>query len=206
MITSLVSFYLVFVILLALAIFLLSLLNRLPSLRIVIISAVMLLVLPAIAGYFYVYYFSSIPEVIVPNVTGIPFEFAREKLENAGLHARLAGTVYEMKFQEGYVISQKPEEGRKVKLGRAVSLMVSSGKRRVITPNLLGRNLSQAEAVLNAAELVIGEIKKEVNPELPEKTILAQEPLPGEEVEINRQVDLLVSILSLDEQSTSETE
>jgi serine/threonine-protein kinase len=206
MITAYINIYLVFIILLALLLLLLAVKTGLPSPRTLIFFIIMLLVVPMIGGYFYLSYFNPIPELIVPKATGLPFELARERLEAVGLRARLAGSVYEMKYQEGSVISQKPEEGRKVKLGRTISLMVSSGKRRVSVPNLLGRNLSQAEAVINAAELSIGEIKRENNPELPEGTILAQEPLPGEEVEINSRVDLLLSSLSESQPATDEVE
>jgi len=193
MITTYLSLYLVFVIFVTLIISLIVLRLRLPSPRLIVILMVVFILSPLIIGYFYVTYFSSIPEVVVPDVTGMMVDAAKEKLEALDLQAKLAGSVYEMKYPEGYIVSQRPEAGRRVKVGRIVSLMISSGKRKVTVPNLLGRPLSQVDTVLSAAELQLGEVRSERNLEAPEGTVLAQEPLPGEEAEMGKAVDLLVS-------------
>ena len=159
----------------------------------VFILIFLVVVLPSMAGYFYMAYVDSLPETVVPDVKGIALDQAKEKIEAHDLRARLAGSVYEMKYPEGYVVSQRPESGRRVKIGRVVNLMVSSGKRKVTTPNLLGRPLFQADEVLFAEGLQVGEIKRELNAGVPEGSILAQEPLPGEEVDTGRRVDLVVA-------------
>lgn len=161
-----------------------------------IILLLLFIFLFLIGGYFYLAYFNSLPEVVVPDVTGLPLEAAREKLEESDLRARLAGSVYEMKYSEGAVVSQRPEGGRKVKVGRVVNLMVSSGRRKVVVPNLLGRPFSQADAVLSAVELQLGEVRQEKNIAVEEGTILAQEPVPGEEVGMGSSVDLLIATTS----------
>ena len=105
----------------------------------------------------------------------------------------MTNLLWEMKYQEGQVASQRPEAGRKVKAGRVVNLMVSAGKRKIAVPNLLGRPVEQAEAVLSAAELMLGEVKREQSRDAREGAVLAQEPLPGEEIEIGTKVDLLIA-------------
>lgn len=193
MIITYLSLYLILVIGAALLVTLVVLKSKLPSLRLIIILICLFVLLPLLIGYFYLAYFDSLPEVVVPDVTGINFDSAKEKLEALELQAREAGSVFEMKYPEGCVASQRPEAGRRVKVGRTVNLMISSGKRKVAVPNLLGRPLSQADTVLSAAGLQLGEVRMENNRDLSEGTVLAQEPLPGEEAETGRMVDLLVS-------------
>ncbi|HVN67598.1 MAG TPA: PASTA domain-containing protein, partial [Candidatus Sulfotelmatobacter sp.] len=133
------------------------------------------------------------PETIVPDVTGLTFDQAQEKLAAVEIKARAAGTVFDLKFPEGRVVSQRPEPGRVVKVGRVANLIVSSGAKKVPVPDLLGRMYTQADAVLSAAELKLGQVRFEKNAGAAEGTIIAQEPLPGEEVVIGGVIDLLVS-------------
>ena len=193
MVTVYLSIYLIFVIAVTLIISLMVLKLKLPSPRLIVALILLFILSPLIVGYFYLSYFDSLPEVVVPDVSGMTFEAAKEKIESLGLQARPAGEVYDARHPEGRVASQRPEAGRKVKAGRTVNLMVSSGQRKVATPSLLGRNLSQADAVLSASGLQLGEVRSEQNQEAEEGTILAQEPLPGEEAVAGSRADLLVS-------------
>lgn len=185
--------YLVFVLVFALLMSWIVLKLGKYSPRGIFILIFFVVILPSMAGYFYMAYIDSLPETVVPDVRGLTLERAKEKIEEQDLRARLAGSVYEMKYPEGYIVSQRPEGKRRVKVGRVINLMVSSGKRKVITPNLLGRPLFQADEVLFAEGLQVGEIKRELNTGAPEGNILAQEPLPGEEVDTGRRVDLVIA-------------
>lgn len=193
MFSTYLSLYLVFVIVVSLIVSLLVLKLKFPSPRLIIALIMLFIASPLVFGYFYLMYFNSLPETIVPEVTGLSLTEAKEKLEAVDLQARMAGSVYESKYPEGAVVSQRPEGGRRVKVGRTVNLMLSSGKRKVVAPNLLGRTLSQVDAVLSAAELRLGEVRFERNQSVDEGIILAQEPLAGEEVEMGGSVDLLVA-------------
>lgn len=193
MITTYLSLYLVFIIVIALVISLIVWRLHLPSPRLVISLLLLFIVSPLIVGYIAIIYFDSLPETIVPEVIGLTWEQAQAKLEEADVRPRLAGNVYEMKYPEGSVVSQRPEAGRRVKVGRVVNLMISSGKRRVKVPDLIGRPLTQVQAVLLAAGLQVGQVREEKNQEVASGAVITQEPLPGEEVETGRLVDLLVS-------------
>jgi len=156
-------------------------------------SIIFILMLPALFLYLYVAYFSPLPEVVVPEVKGLASMEAMVKLEALGLKPQIAGQVFDMRLTEGQVTSQRPEAGRKVKSGRVVSLLTSSGKRKVVVPNLLGRSKAQVEVVLAAKNLMLGTVEGEVVQELEPGQVLTQAPLPGEEVEIGTLVDITVS-------------
>jgi beta-lactam-binding protein with PASTA domain len=130
---------------------------------------------------------------VVPDLTGLPLEEAVEKLESLDLEGRFAGSLFNMDYPEGSVVSQQPEGGRRVKIGRMVNLLTSSGKRKVNVPNLLGRPSIQAEAVLAAEGLFLGVVIADFVPELDPGIILTQNPLPGEEAEAGSSVDITVS-------------
>ena len=131
MIAGYLSLYLIVVIVASLIVGLLAARLKLPSPRLVVTLFIILVVSPLVAGYFYLVYFGSLPEVIVPTVTGVSLDVARERLEAVNLRVREAGQVYEPKYPEGIIIYQRPEAGRNVKIGRIVSLMVNSSESKV---------------------------------------------------------------------------
>ena len=193
MIAGYLSLYLIIVIVASLVVGLLAARLKLPAPRLVVTLFVVFVVSPLVVGYFYLVYFDSLPEVIVPTVTGVSLDVARERLAAVNLRAREAGQVYEPKYPEGIIIYQRPEAGRNVKVGRIVSLMVNSGESKVPVPNVIGQLLSQAGGVLQAAQLHQGEVRWEKNLGQAEGAILAQEPMPGEQAVLGSKVDLLVA-------------
>lgn len=193
MLVNYLSLYLVFIIVFSILISLIFLRLKFPVPHIIIPIIIIIVLLPAVIGYFYVTYFASIPEVTVPDLTGMSLAKAFERLESLELRGRHAGSVFDMKLPEGHVVSQRPEGGRRVKVGRVVNLLTSSGKRRVMVPNLLGRSAVQAEAVLAAKGLLLGELSEDFVPELDPGIILTQTPLPGEEVDVGSYISITVS-------------
>ncbi len=205
MLITYLSLYLVFIMAVSIVVSLLVLKLKLPAPHIFIPSIIIIILLPAILGYFYVTYFTSIPEVVVPDVRGAQLEHALAELESLNLAGKHLGNVFDAQHPEGYVVSQRPEAGRMVKVGRRVSLLTSSGKRKVVVPNLLGRAADQAEAVLAAKNLFLGEVEKEFVSELDPGIILSQDPMPGEEVETGTRLSITVSdIEGLDSIGTEE--
>lgn len=193
MVTGYLSLYLGFVIIISLIVGLLVLRLKLPSPRLVITLLIIFIVSPLVIGYLYLIYFDSLPEVTVPDVTGVSYDVAKDRLEADNLTARQAGSIYEAKYPEGFVVSQRPEAGRNVKVGRIINLMINAVSSKVPVPSLLGKPLSQVGAVLQAADLQQGDVRREKNTGQEEGTVIAQEPMPGEEAGTGSKVDLLVS-------------
>jgi serine/threonine-protein kinase len=193
MLVEYLTIYLVFIIILAILAIFLVLRWRTFNFKLIVPLVIALVGLPAVFVYCYSIYFDSIPDVIVPNLTGTRLETALAKLEEMKLHSRHAGTVFDMKYAEGVVVSQRPEAGRRVKLGRTVSLLTSSGKRRIAVPNILGRPLEQAAAALESRGLLLGRTSYDYVPELDPGIVLTQSPLPGEEVDVGSFIDITVA-------------
>ena len=199
--------YLLFIIVVSLTVSLIVYRLKVPSPKLIIGLIMFLIISPLVVGYFYLVYFNSMSEMTVPDLTGLRLEEAVKKLEAMGLRGNEVGSVYELRYPEGSVVSQRPEGGRKVKSGRIVNLMVSSGRRKVTVPSLIERSLNQAEEILAAGELQLGRIALELHPGIGEGTILEQDPVAGEEVGMGTPVNLTVSTsFEVIIQQTSEVE
>jgi beta-lactam-binding protein with PASTA domain len=122
----LLVFYLLFIILVALSIAYLSsrLHFRFQARFLIIILAV--IISPVIISYFLLSYLYPLPETTVPDLDGFTEEQAVKKIREAGLLPHI-----EKKYPgEDYVTFQRPEAGREVKEGRAVTIII--GKPRSI--------------------------------------------------------------------------
>lgn len=85
----------------------------------------------------------------VPDIKGMPYDKALEKLENDGFEVVLSDSVYDNNSRPGTVIDQNPKVGAKVKNGRAIYLTVNAFSARAVTiPNLTDVSLRQAQAIL----------------------------------------------------------
>ena len=193
MLINYLSIYLIFIFVIALVVGALVLRLKFPAPQIVIPAIMVIIVSPLLFGFFYIFYFTSLPEVTVPELKGLSLEEAQDKLREVRLRARHAGDVFETSVAQGHVVSQRPEAGRKVKVGRVVSLLTSSEKRKTTVPNLLGRSVEQARAVLSAKGLELGDLSLDLAPEMDAGIVLAQIPLPGEETDMGLAVDVTVS-------------
>jgi serine/threonine-protein kinase len=185
--------YLIFLIIFSAAVSILVIKLRLPAPRLVIPLLILAIIAPLAGYYFIESYFSSIPIVVIPNLTGESLEQAGARLSKLGLTLEEAGDVYDPTLSVGTVVSQRPAAGKKVKAGRTIKLFLSSGTRKVLVPNLLGRPADQVEVVLLAEGLTLGKIEEDDSLETNSGIILSQNPLPGEEVAAGTSVEVSVS-------------
>lgn len=193
MLIAFLSGYLIYLILACLLIILVIVRTKLPVIRLVLLATLGLLVLPAVAGYFYVVYIDALPSVVVPDLRGIDLAQAMEKLGQLQLNGVLAGSTYDMQIPLACVVSQQPEAGRTVKVGRRVKIVTSSGKKRIPAPNLLGKSVSEAEEILKAQGLTIGLVESNYSAEMDAGLIILQLPLPDEEIESGGRVNLTIA-------------
>ena len=116
--------YLVFIIIAALMIAGLISWLRIKLQKRIIFLILIIIAAPVILSYLILSYFAPIPETVVPDVTGTTEMQATRRLEAAGL------STYVEKRYEGFdiVTFQRPEAGRVVKEGRAVTIILGSPK------------------------------------------------------------------------------
>ncbi|MDZ4169721.1 MAG: Stk1 family PASTA domain-containing Ser/Thr kinase [Coriobacteriia bacterium] len=130
----------------------------------------------------------GVETTIVPNVTGMSRANAESKLRDAGFQVKSSDQFSES-VKTGVVISQNPQEKLKVAVGSLVRIVVSKGSERVPVPDVIGRTVIDATAVLEAAGF---EVELTYEPHSEAGTVLDQDPSPGTAVTKGSTITLLV--------------
>lgn len=150
----------------------------------------------ALAGGAYAIFSSfgraSADVVPVPGVMGLSGAEARQKIEAAGFDFKNAGHQPSVDVATGSVARQDPEDGTKLTKGRSVSVWLSSGKRTVKVPNMVGKTQIDAAQELGALGLKVVP-KEETNKDKPVGTVVDQTPKEGEEVQPGSTVIISIS-------------
>ena len=129
---------------------------------------------------------------VIPEVTGLSVQELFDKVGNFWdldeAFDRLDGT------QEGEILRTSPAAGEELQEGETITYFVSQGPELQPVPvNLIGIAVSDAEALLQGANLVLGEITEQVNEEFPNGTVVAV-VTTGQELPTGSPVDLVVSL------------
>ncbi|MFJ8633529.1 Stk1 family PASTA domain-containing Ser/Thr kinase [Streptomyces sp. NPDC093568] len=95
--------------------------------------------------------------VDVPDVTGEDPADARAELEEAGLKVKIAAARVNSEFDAGQVAQQSPAEGRQAAEGDTVTLTLSKGPEMIEVPDVVGDNVDDARAELEAAGFGVDE-------------------------------------------------
>ena len=92
------------------------------------------------------------------------------------------------------IYEQNPHAPRSMRPGNKVTIWVSMGKARYVIPQLVGKNVDDAEKELIADGLVIGEIKKVYDPTLPPGQVVGQDPASGREFTATQPVAVKLTV------------
>ena len=92
----------------------------------------------------------GVEPVAVPDVTSKSLADAKTALKDAGLRGKVSEEKYDDQVAAGDVISQAPKDGPAPK-GSAVQLVVSKGPPLVDVPDVVGRSVGDATAILQNA-------------------------------------------------------
>jgi beta-lactam-binding protein with PASTA domain len=90
------------------------------------------------------------------------------------------------------VIRTDPEGGTEAEVGSTIDVYVSSGSEETQVPPLIGQTLANAETLLAAAGLVLGEVTERPDAEFAEGVVVEQNPSSGL-IPVGTPVDLVVS-------------
>lgn len=134
-----------------------------------------------------------IPDVSVPSVLDMEINKARDVLNQTGLKMEVVDEPFSMESANLYVVSQKPSPGKEIKKNRSVAVEVSSSIAVNQVPNLVGKTVQEAEKLLSETGYQIGNIAYSMHHQFSQGVIIAQTPNPGEKIENNGRVNILVS-------------
>ncbi|KPJ50310.1 hypothetical protein AMJ40_03265 [candidate division TA06 bacterium DG_26] len=132
-------------------------------------------------------------EVEVPDVLGRNVEEAEAILSQAKLDHYVQSRIFDPIVPRGLVARQNPAPGRRVKEGKKVYLVLSSGPQVVRVPEVAGIRLEQAERLINLVGLKLGEVVWTYSGTVARGDVIMSNPPAGEELELGRSVELTVS-------------
>ncbi|MCL8010525.1 Stk1 family PASTA domain-containing Ser/Thr kinase [Streptomyces sp. AS02] len=95
--------------------------------------------------------------VDIPDVTGESLADARAELTEAGLKVKVASARVNSEFDAGQVAQQSPANGRQAAEGDTVTLTLSKGPEMIEVPDVVGDNVDDAKAELEAAGFQVDE-------------------------------------------------
>ncbi len=129
--------------------------------------------------------------VEVPSVEGLPREQAEARLDSAGLVSEVR-TREDADAEAGTVISQSPAGGGSANRGSTVTLTVARSS-TVAVPEVVGLNVSDAEAALEGVGLTVGSRYEVQSETAAEGVVVEQGIATGQEVSSGTAVNIGVS-------------
>lgn len=132
-------------------------------------------------------------EVEVPSVLLMDEASADTLLKSQDLGLLVVATRDDPEVPYGRIMDQAPGPGMRVKTGRTVRVLVSSGVKGKLVPELRGQPISHARILLSREGIRMGKITHVASNELPDHRVLAAHPAPGAPVAESEAVHLLVS-------------
>ncbi len=127
----------------------------------------------------------------VPQVDGQTLEVARDRVESAGFRTKTREQASE-DVKSGSVIETSPSGGSVASLDTVVTIVVSSGRREVDLPDVVGQPLDAARATLGELGLTTKVVEQESEDKEP-GTVLASDPRAGTSVRSGSSVTLTVA-------------
>ncbi len=112
--------------------------------------------------------------VAIPPVDGLTAAQAKRLLQSKGFVVRVHNVASDT-VQAGDAIDTQPQEGTSFERGQTVTLNVSSGKAKVVVPDVVGQTLDNARATLTAAGFTVTTTDQEDAKATP-GTVLSQTP------------------------------
>jgi serine/threonine-protein kinase len=159
-------------------------------------ALIILLILAVLGGGLYLLASSLLStntdSVKVPDVVGFTEEAATRTLREAGFEVTTEFRVTTDQAKIGEVIEQSPDPDSFLQEGETVTITVGKRPAQVEVPNLSGLTQEQAVTALEEAHLTLGTPTTQPSEE-PEGTVVSQNPLPGEMVDKNSTVDIVLS-------------
>lgn len=154
----------------------------------------LVIIIGAVLGFSYVYFGIGAPKVPVPPLVGKEITEATKLLNSVGLNIKVAGEEESSTFPPNYIVSQKPLPGLSVKKGSFIEVRVSGKGDMVSVPDLLGRKLSEVNALIKDTGLLLGDVISIRSLLAPENTVIGQSISPNRKVRRGSKIDLLVSL------------
>jgi serine/threonine-protein kinase len=131
-------------------------------------------------------------DVKVPNVTGLMFDEATQRLAQAGFKSEQGEARFTASAPKMTVLEQSPPPGTREGIGGTISLIVSAGQRTASVPTVTGMTRIEAQVLLEKDGFDVGDVG-EANSNAPRGTVISTRPAAGTQVSVPSSISLVLS-------------
>jgi len=128
----------------------------------------------------------------VPNVTGLMFSDASQRLAEVGFKAERGESRYHEASPKETVLEQSPVAGTHDVEGTTVTLVTSAGPQMVTVPAIVGMTQPDAQAALEGAGFELGAVSQKAS-NAPAGQVIGSQPAPGAQASIPSAVSVTIS-------------
>jgi serine/threonine-protein kinase len=128
----------------------------------------------------------------VPNVTGLLFTDASERLGAVGFKAEHGESRYHEASPKETVLEQSPVAGTHDVEGTTVTLVTSAGPQMVAVPAVVGMTQNDAQTALEGAGFDLGAVSQKAS-KAPAGQVIGSQPAPGTQASIPSAVSVTIS-------------
>lgn len=125
----------------------------------IIIGLVLLFVI-VLVGTLVVMNVTSPKEVVLPDLTNMTEDEAKEALKSIKVAYNKVNEIYSPTVEAGKVISQDPAANRRVKEKSSVDIVISKGTETTIVPKVIGLRYDEAVTLLQDSKLDVEKIEE----------------------------------------------
>jgi beta-lactam-binding protein with PASTA domain len=131
-------------------------------------------------------------DVKVPNVTGLGFDEAAQRLAQSGFKAEQGEQRYNNSAPKMTVLEQSPPPGAREGIGGVITLVISGGQRMVTIPTVTGMTRIEAQVLLEKEGFDVGDVT-EAPSNAPRGSVIATRPAAGSAVSVPSTVTIVLS-------------
>ena len=128
----------------------------------------------------------------VPSFAGSTLEEAQQQAEELGLKVEKGEEFYSPDQDAGLITTQEPTAGSEVSEGKTIIVNISKGKKDGVMPKVVGKDLDEAKAELEALGFGIS-LVREVTDSKPKNTIISQSIEAGQSAPSGTTIEVEVS-------------
>jgi serine/threonine-protein kinase len=140
------------------------------------------------------FYVGAVKSIEMPDLIGKKIEDAKKIIDSLNLKLESVTERHDARFPAGYVIIQNPRPGMKIKEGRRVYLVISSGEQKIEVPSLIGKSVRDAKLTLEKYGLRLGDVQYDFSDDFPEGAIFSQSIPEKTRVSAGTPISVVVSL------------
>ncbi len=162
-----------------------------------ILSSIFIFIVLVMIGIFIVYpKLTEVPDIVIPNVSGMTVQKAESTLKDKGFEVSLqVEQVSDEKITAGLIVRTSPAIGRKVKKGTTITLYESLGNTVYEMEDFTGKNYIEIKTILTTKynlNVTVEKVDVENKEELDKQAIIKQEPSVGTKMSKGEKVTLYI--------------